>query len=79
MVWASLMISKCYLKRKSFFLYQVTNFKLAQNFTANIISGPSRSHGLPAFSWEPKFKSNPHVGLPNVYKFDWLTTMPSLV
>ncbi|KAL3876032.1 hypothetical protein ACJMK2_033919 [Sinanodonta woodiana] len=54
---------------------KVSNFSMAQNFQADIINGPTTGTGLPPFQWQSKYKGS-HVGLPNVYNFDFVTTFP---
>jgi len=51
---------------------------MARKRTSLIISGPTRSHGLPPFSWSPPFDRQSHVGLPKTYDFDWELTYPRL-
>eukprot|EP00931_Biecheleriopsis_adriatica_P104277 TRINITY_DN78965_c0_g1_i1.p1 TRINITY_DN78965_c0_g1~~TRINITY_DN78965_c0_g1_i1.p1 ORF type:complete len:556 (-),score=112.29 TRINITY_DN78965_c0_g1_i1:91-1758(-) len=54
------------------------------NLTAQIVNGPSsissdgthgKSGNLP-FEWRSKDKADPHVGLPEKYDFDFITTSP---
>ncbi|ELU08391.1 hypothetical protein CAPTEDRAFT_181876 [Capitella teleta] len=57
---------------------KVADYSMALKRNAHIISGPTRSHGLPPFSWTPSFQSPQHVGLPPKYDFSWVDTKPSL-
>ncbi|XP_033098248.1 phospholipase B-like 1 [Anneissia japonica] len=50
---------------------KVTNMEMADRFVAYAISGPTKSHGLPPFKWTTNFNVS-HVGLPEVYNFEFI-------
>lgn len=54
---------------------KVTNYRLASRLQSEVVNGPTRSHGLPAFSWEDwKANTNKNVsvhGHPEVFDYDW--------
>ncbi|KAJ8319226.1 hypothetical protein KUTeg_004317 [Tegillarca granosa] len=54
---------------------KVADYEMALNFEANIISGPTTSHGLPAFEWTESYTQS-HIGLPKTYNFPFITTKP---
>uniref|UniRef100_A0A8W8ND33 Phospholipase B-like n=1 Tax=Magallana gigas TaxID=29159 RepID=A0A8W8ND33_MAGGI len=54
---------------------KVSDYKMALNFEADIINGPTRGTGLPPFSWTSEFNQT-HMGLPTTYNFDFLRTSP---
>ncbi|KAL5018080.1 hypothetical protein ScPMuIL_003802 [Solemya velum] len=54
---------------------KVSNYKMAQEFKAEIINGPTTADGLPPFDWA-KFNVS-HVGLPEKYNFDFVLTKPA--
>lgn len=54
---------------------KVSDYKMALNFEADIINGPTRGTGLPPFSWTSEFNQT-HMGLPTTYDFDFLRTSP---
>lgn len=54
---------------------KVSNMKMALNFTADIINGPTRGKDLPVFTWSDIYKQS-HVGLPEKYDFDFIRTSP---
>ncbi|XP_048758245.2 phospholipase B-like 1 [Ostrea edulis] len=54
---------------------KVSDYKMALNFEADIVNGPTLGSGLPPFSWTPAFKQA-HIGLPTTYKFEFLRTSP---
>lgn len=51
---------------------------MALDFNAFAINGPTLGSGLAPFEWTGVFKNTSHVGLPEVYNFDWISTKPSL-
>ncbi|XP_051011463.1 phospholipase B-like 1 [Acomys russatus] len=56
---------------------KVADIFLASQYTAYAISGPTVQDGLPAFSWN-QFNKTLHVGMPEVYDFDFVTMKPIL-
>jgi len=54
---------------------KVSNYKMAQALTADIINGPSLGTGLPPFKWS-EGNTPSHVGLPEMYDFDFIRTQP---
>ncbi|KAK3089734.1 hypothetical protein FSP39_006039 [Pinctada imbricata] len=54
---------------------KVSNYSMALSFQADIINGPTLGSGLPPFVWTGSYKQS-HVGLPEKYAFDFLTTKP---
>lgn len=61
--------------QRLFLMSQVSDYKMALNFEADIINGPTRGTGLPPFSWTSEFNQT-HMGLPTTYNFDFLRTSP---
>lgn len=55
---------------------KVTNQMLHKYLIAEAVNGPTRSNGLPAFSWKPEFNQTAHVGLPTTFDFDFVTMDP---
>ena len=51
---------------------QVSDVSMAMKMKSEIISGPTQSHGLPAFSWTGIYANMSHIGLPLTYDFDWV-------
>ncbi|GAX82744.1 hypothetical protein CEUSTIGMA_g10170.t1 [Chlamydomonas eustigma] len=53
---------------------KVTSYSMAMAMRADAVSGPSREHGLPAFSWSKaaSFATGSHRGMPDVFdgRFD---------
>ena len=45
---------------------KVTNVAAARQMEAWALSGPTESHGLPAFSWKD-YQDSPHEGLPQTF------------
>lgn len=53
---------------------KVTCWSWFQKQRSAIINGPTRSHGLPAFSWKEqngKYEKMSHIGQPEVFDFDF--------
>ncbi len=57
---------------------KVSDMRMALAMRAQIISGPTQSHHLPPFSWDPPFDKTPHLGLPHTYDFPWIEAQPKL-
>jgi len=57
---------------------KVADYKMAVEMASVIINGPTRSHHLKPFSWNGSYSDYSHVGLPETYNFDWVTTQPQL-
>ncbi|EGC36508.1 hypothetical protein DICPUDRAFT_150991 [Dictyostelium purpureum] len=51
---------------------KITSSSMVQNTTCTAISGPTVTSSCPVFNWTG-FESVFHVGLPNVFNFDWVT------
>eukprot|EP01006_Ploeotia_vitrea_P023303 TRINITY_DN55741_c0_g1_i1.p1 TRINITY_DN55741_c0_g1~~TRINITY_DN55741_c0_g1_i1.p1 ORF type:complete len:564 (+),score=254.80 TRINITY_DN55741_c0_g1_i1:37-1728(+) len=58
-----------------------TSSEMQQSRTMMAINGPTRSHGLSAFSWSesPAFKNVAHFGQPDTFQFDWIETRPAIL
>mmetsp|Transcript_12700 Transcript_12700/g.33669 ORF Transcript_12700/g.33669 Transcript_12700/m.33669 type:complete len:279 (-) Transcript_12700:1184-2020(-) len=52
---------------------KVTNYRLASRLQSEVVNGPTRSHGLPPFSWQDWLRdSNMTIyGHPPTFDFDW--------
>jgi hypothetical protein len=58
---------------------KVSDYKMAVEMSSVIINGPTTSHHLKPFCWSSgPFVNSSHVGLPDVYDFDWVFTRPQL-
>ncbi|CAO2607007.1 Phospholipase B-like 1, partial [Lemmus lemmus] len=57
---------------------KVADIFLAYQYAAYAISGPTVQGGLPAFKWN-RFNKTLHVGMPEVYDFDFVTMKPILI
>ncbi|KAJ8037244.1 Phospholipase B-like 1 [Holothuria leucospilota] len=56
---------------------KVSDLAMADKMQSYAINGPTRFEGsLPPFSWTGQFANYSHVGLPDVYKFDFVTMQP---
>jgi len=55
---------------------KIINFALLKNFTVLAHAGPT-TEGLPPFEWTSAF-TDPHLGQPAKFTFDWVTMKPSL-
>eukprot|EP00755_Sulcionema_specki_P035816 Sspe_Gene.21958::Locus_8269_Transcript_1_1_Confidence_1.000_Length_1883::g.21958::m.21958 len=57
---------------------KVTHYGLFQSLTASIINGPTYGgkDNLPPFKWADAPRTTPHIGLPPVYNFSFITTSP---
>lgn len=58
-----------------FLMFKVSDYKMALNFQADIINGPTLGTGLSPFSWTTEFNQT-HMGLPTTYNFDFQRTSP---
>lgn len=58
-----------------YFFVKVSDYRMAVNLVADIVNGPTQSNNLPPFQWTSEYKQS-HVGLPNVYNFPFIQTMP---
>ncbi|XP_041634444.1 phospholipase B-like 1 [Cheilinus undulatus] len=56
---------------------KVTDFLMAEKFTAEALNGPTTQGGLPPFSWG-NFSSISHQGLPTYYNFTFVRMQPLL-
>ncbi|ROL51685.1 Phospholipase B-like 1 [Anabarilius grahami] len=56
---------------------KVTDYHMAQMFTAEAVNGPTTQNGLPPFSWS-RFNRTAHQGLPQTYNFSFITIQPLL-
>jgi hypothetical protein len=54
---------------------KVTSNVLAKSQTSFAVNGPTRSHGLPAFSWSG-FQNYSHLGMPDTYDFNFVKMTP---
>lgn len=54
---------------------KVTDYFMAQNLSADIVSGPTLGKNLEPFTWTPLFDDS-HIGLPKTYNFDFVHTKP---
>lgn len=50
---------------------KITSYQMAKTNTINAISGPAYKDNNSVFSWN-EFLNEPHFGLPNTWKFDWV-------
>lgn len=55
--------------------FQVSNYTMALQRTADIINGPTLGTSLSPFEWTPDYKQS-HVGLPEKYDFPFIQTKP---
>ncbi|XP_056143725.1 phospholipase B-like 1 [Lampris incognitus] len=56
---------------------KVTDFNMADKFSAEALNGPTTQGGLPPFSWD-KFNTTSHEGLPQFYNFTFISMQPLL-
>jgi len=54
---------------------KVTSIGRALNMVSDAVNGPT-NQGLPPFSWSATFANMSHVGLPQVYEFNFITMDP---
>ena len=57
-------------------VHQVADYHMALQRSAWVINGPSRGDSLTPFSWS-QFKNTSHIGLPDVYNFDFVLMKPA--
>lgn len=51
---------------------QVTDYHMARNMEAEAVNGPTRSHGIKAFSWSDWSSTKyQHKGHPEVFNFEF--------
>lgn len=51
-----------------------TNYQRSQSLISEVICGPTHQTA-PAFSWD-QWKDVPHLGMPQVFDFDWVVMAP---
>jgi hypothetical protein len=51
---------------------KIVSAALVQSAEVAAYSGPTHTH-LPPFEWTSEWDMYPHVGLPTVWNFDWVT------
>ncbi|KAF4106634.1 phospholipase B-like 1 isoform X1 [Onychostoma macrolepis] len=56
---------------------KVTDYHMAQMFSAEAVNGPTTQNGLPLFSWS-RFNRTAHHGLPQMYNFTFISMQPLL-
>ncbi|XP_042591300.1 phospholipase B-like 1 isoform X3 [Cyprinus carpio] len=56
---------------------KVTDYHMAQIFSAEAVNGPTTQNGLPLFSWS-RFNRTAHHGLPQTYNFTFISMQPLL-
>lgn len=56
---------------------KVTDFNMAEDFSAEAVNGPTTQDGLPPFLWD-KFSHISHQGLPPFYNFTFVKMQPLL-
>jgi len=54
---------------------KLTSYEYMKTLAAEGISGPTY-YQQPAFSWEPLWTSQPHMGMPNRFDFGWEKFVP---
>jgi len=55
---------------------KVTDYNMALSMQSYAINGPSLGDSLPPFQWTDAFNNTTHLGLPNLYNFDWQKMKP---
>nr|XP_020482218.1 phospholipase B-like 1 [Labrus bergylta] len=57
---------------------KVTDFNMAEMFSAEALNGPTTQGGLPPFTWVGNFSSISHQGLPPSFNFTFVKMYPLL-